>query len=100
MTTTKKNPSPPELSAADIIKIIDSCKKSGVVSLNFKDLSISLAPNYNEVIPASTAGYPIKLTEKAEDELRELRESEALDELMLANPAAYEEEILKKLANE
>lgn len=90
-----------KLRASDIVKIIDSCKRNGVVQFTFKELSISFAPSYNtEQIdnPAITSGFsyrageePIKPFETEKIERQISKELETLDELMLSNPTAYEE---------
>lgn len=71
-----------QLTAQEICKIIDSCKKNGVLELKFKDLALNFVQN-NEP-PASTTGFSLKAGQSPTD-------AEVLDELMLSNPVAYED---------
>lgn len=78
-----------ELTAKDICKIIDTCKRSGVLELKIDGLCINFAITYNNEPPASIAGLSFKAGTNPPD--NEQKELETLDELMLSNPLAYEE---------
>lgn len=89
-------PKEKQLSAAEICKIIDSCKKAGVVELKFRELSLNFNPNYNLETPASTTGFEFSAGQIDKPQRKELDE-DTLDELMLSNPAAYEEALNARL---
>lgn len=76
------------INPAAVCKIIDSCKKAGVVKLDFGQLHISFAPEAEILHNQKTA-----IIKK--ETLAELERDSDLNEIMLSDPARYEE-ILQK----
>lgn len=96
------------LTSIDIVRIIRACGDSGVKSLKYKDLELSLEEQ-PETLPAFTqdmvyvnrqdSHIPVATDDELYDnEIKEPIDESEIEELKITNPAAYEDIMEKAYA--
>ena len=90
------------LNSDDLLKLVECCSKSGVLSLRLKDLELTFGCNRNETTqvsqpPAVIAEAEAKASEIEFDSYRKAEkdlQKEEIELMMLKDPSAYEEMVV------
>jgi len=89
-----------EMKPADLIKVLDACGKNGVNHIKIGDIEV----NFNGFVKVLESDYPevvsgsekIAVTDPNFEAQQEIeRELEETEELLILDPVAYEEKLLK-----